>query len=138
MEAKDFSDFVFGNYPLQRIEEFRNGTAALLGFNNFAEIEELANKFKDDESFIEVGSFETKPGRSMKYMGYESGPFNLYERALDGEFCNGRHIEEVGDDKFSVTCDGCDEPFAIYDKKSVDYEFDGTRKQIGILFKVED
>ena len=37
MEAKDFSDFVFGNYPLQRIEEFRNGTAALLGFNNFAE-----------------------------------------------------------------------------------------------------
>lgn len=138
MEAKDFSDFVFGNYPLQRIEEFRNGTAALLGFNNFAEIEELASKFKDDETFIEIGSFETKSGRSMKYIGYESGPFNLYERALEGEFCNGRHIEEVGDDKFSVTCDGCDEPFAIYDKKSVDYKFDGARKQIGILFKVED
>ena len=47
-------------------------------------------------------------------------------------------IEELEYDNFSVTCDCCDEPFAIYDKKSVDYEFDGTTKQIGILFKVED
>ena len=135
---KNFSDFVFGNYPLYRIEEFRNGTAALLGFNNFAEIEELANKFKDDENFIEIAEFETKPGRDIRYVGHEVAPFDLYAKAVEGEFCNGRHIEEVGDDKFSVTCDGCDEPFAIYDKKSVDYEFDGTRKQIGILFKLED
>nr|DAF12682.1 MAG TPA: hypothetical protein [Caudoviricetes sp.] len=135
---KNFSDFVFENYPSYRIEEFNNGTAALLGFKNFAEIAELESKFKNDETFIEVGSFETKPGRDMKYMGCEFGPFNLYTKALNGEFCNGMHIEEVDDDKFSVTCDGCDEPFAIYDKKSVDYEFDGTTKQIGILFKVED
>ena len=120
---KNFSDFVFENYPLYRIEEFNNGTAALLGFKNFADIAELESKFKNDD---------------MKYMGCEFGPFNLYQRALEGEFCNGMHVEEVGDDKFSVTCDGCDEPFAIYDKKSVDYEFDGTTKQIGILFKVED
>ena len=135
---KNFSDFVFENYPLYRIEEFNNGTAALLGFKNFAEIEELASKFKDDESFIEIAEFETKPGRDIKYIGHEVAPFDLYTKALNGEFCNGMHIEEVDDDKFSVTCDGCDEPFAIYDKKSVDYEFDGTTKQIGILFKVED
>lgn len=135
---KDFSDFVFGNYPLQRIAEFCNGTAALLGFNNFAEIEELANKFKDDESFIEIAEFETKLGRGIRYVGHEVAPFDLYTKALNGEFCNGMHVEEIDDDKFSVTCDGCDEPFAIYDKKSVDYKFDGARKQIGILFKTED
>lgn len=135
MEAKNFSDFVFGNYPLQRIEEFRNGTAALLGFNNFAEIEELANKFKDDESFIEIGSFETKPGRDIKYIGHEVAPFDLYTKALNGEFCNGMRVEEVSEDKFSVTYEGCNEAFAIYDKESVDYEFDGTTHEIGIVFK---
>lgn len=57
---KNFSDFVFENYPSYRIEEFNNGTAALLGFKNFAEIEELESKFKGDETFIEVGSFETE------------------------------------------------------------------------------
>ena len=135
---KNFSDFVFETYPSYRIEEFNNGTAALLGFKNFAEIEELESKFKDDESFIEIAEFETKPGRDIKYIGHEVAPFDLYTKALNGEFCNGMHIEEVDDDKFSVTCDGCDERFAIYDKKSVDYEFDGTTKQIGILFTVED
>ena len=135
---ESLSDFVYGNYPSYRIEEFNNGTVALLGFNNFAEIEELANKFKDDEDFIEIAEFETKPGGSIRYVGHEVAPFDLYTKALNGEFHNGKHIEEVGNDKFSVTCDGCDEPYAIYDKKSVDYEFDGTRKQIGILFKSED
>lgn len=135
---KNFSDFVFENYPLYRIEEFNNGTAALLGFSNFAVIEELANQFKDDESFIEISEFETKPGRNIKCVGHAVAPFDLYTKALNGEFCNGMHVEEIDDYKFSVTCDGCGEPFAIYDKKSVDYEFDGTRKQIGILFTVED
>ena len=135
---ESLSDFVYGNYPSYRIEEFHNGTVALLGFSNFAEIEELANKFKDDEDFIEIAEFETKPGGSIRYVGHEVAPFDLYTKALNGEFHNGKHIEEVGNDKFSVTCDGCDEPYAIYDKKSVDYEFDGTRKQIGILFKSED
>lgn len=135
---ESLSDFVYGNYPSYRIEEFNNGTVALLGFSNFAEIEELANKFKDDEDFIEIAEFETKPGGSIRYVDHEVAPFDLYTKALNGEFHNGKHIEEVGNDKFSVTCDGCDEPYAIYDKKSVDYEFDGTRKQIGILFKSED
>lgn len=138
MRTKNFSDYVYETYNSYRIEEFNNGTAALLGFNNFAEIEELKNQFKDDESFIEIAEFETKAGREIKYVGHEVAPFDLYTKALNGEFCNGMHVEEVGEDKFSVTCDGCDEPFAVYDKKSVDYEFDGTRKQIGILFKIED
>lgn len=138
MRTKNFSEYVYETYNSYRIEEFNNGTAALLGFNNFAEIEELKNQFKGDESFIEIAEFETKAGREIKYIGHEVAPFDLYTKALNGEFCNGRHIEEVGEDKFSVTCDGCDEPFAVYDKKSVDYEFDGTRKQIGILFRIED
>lgn len=135
---ESLSDFVYGNYPSYRIEEFNNGTVALLGFNNFTEIEELANKFRNDEDFIEIAEFETKSGGNIRYVGHEVTPFNLYTKALNGEFHNGKHIEEVGNDKFSVTCDGCDEPYAIYDKKSVDYEFDGTRRQIGILFKAED
>lgn len=138
MRTKNFSEYVYETYNSYRIEEFNNGTAALLGFNNFAEIEELENQFKGDESFIEIAEFETKAGRDIKYVGHEYAPFNLYTKALNGEFCNGMHVEEIGEDKFSVTCDGCDEPFAVYDKKSVDYEFDGTRKQIGILFKIED
>lgn len=138
MRTKNFSDYVYETYNSYRIEEFNNGTAALLGFNNFAEIEELENQFKGDESFIEIAEFETKAGREIKYVGHEVAPFDLYTKALNGEFCNGMHVEEVSEDKFSVTCDGCDEPFAVYDKKSVDYEFDGTRKQIGILFKIED
>ena len=138
MRTKNFSNYVYETYNSYRIEEFNNGTAALLGFNNFAEIEELENQFKGDESFIEIAEFETKAGREIKYVGHEVAPFDLYTKALNGEFCNGMHVEEVSEDKFSVTCDGCDEPFAVYDKKSVDYEFDGTRKQIGILFKIED
>lgn len=138
MRTKNFSNYVYETYNSYRIEEFNNGTAALLGFNNFAEIEELENQFKGDESFIEIAEFETKAGRDIKYIGHEVAPFDLYTKALNGEFCNGMHVEEVSEDKFSVTCDGCDEPFAVYDKKSVDYEFDGTRKQIGILFKIED
>ena len=135
---ESLSNFVYGNYPSYRIEEFNNGTVALLGFSNFAEIEELANKFRNDEDFIEIAEFETKPGGNIRYVGHEVAPFDLYTKALNGEFHNGKHIEEVDNDKFSVTCDDCDEPYAIYDKKSVDYEFDGTRKQIGILFKAED
>ena len=138
MRTKNFSDYVYETYNSYRIEEFNNGTAALLGFNNFAEIEELENQFKGDESFIEIAEFETKAGREIKYVGHEVAPFDLYTKALDGEFCNGMHVEEVSEDRFSVTFDGCDEPFAVYDKKNVDYEFDGTRKQIGILFKIED
>lgn len=138
MRTKNFSNYVYETYNSYRIEEFNNGTAALLGFNNFAEIEELENQFKGDESFIEIAEFETKAGRDIKYIGHEVAPFDLYTKALNGEFCNGMHVEEVSEDKFSVTCDGCDEPFAVYDKKSVDYEFDGTRKQIGILFRIED
>lgn len=57
MRTKNFSDYVYETYNSYRIEEFNNGTAALLGFNNFAEIEELENQFKGDESFIEIAEF---------------------------------------------------------------------------------
>lgn len=85
MRTKNFSNYVYETYNSYRIEEFNNGTAALLGFNNFAEIEELKNQFKGDESFIEIAEFETKAGRDIKYIGHEVAPFDLYTKALNGE-----------------------------------------------------
>lgn len=130
MTAIKFNEFVENNFNANRVNELRNGTSVLTGFKNFKEIEELAREFKDDETFIEVAEFENGKNISKAF-----APFKLYTKALNGEFCNGMHVEEVDEDKFSVTCEGCNEPFAIYDKESVDYEFDGTTKQIGIVFK---
>ena len=130
MTTIKFNEFVENNFNANRVNELRNGTSILTGFKNFKEIEELAREFKDDETFIEVAEFE-----NGKKIGKAFNAFPLYTKALNGEFCNGKHIEEVGEDKFSVTCDGCKEPFAVYDKESVDYEFDGTTHEIGIVFK---
>lgn len=130
MTAIKFNEFVENNFNANRIEELRGGTSILTGFKNFQEIEELAREFKDDETFIEVAEF-----KNGNRVGKAFAPFNLYTKALNGEFCNGMHVEEVSEDKFSVTYEGCNEAFAIYDKESVDYEFDGTTKQIGIVFK---
>lgn len=130
MTTIKFNEFVENNFNANRVNELRNGTSILTGFKNFQEIEELAREFKDDETFIEVAEFE-----NGKNIGKAFAPFKLYTKALNGEFCNGMHVDEVSEDKFSVTCDGCDEPFAIYDKESVDYEFDGTTYEIGIVFK---
>lgn len=130
MATTKFNEFVENNFNANRVEELRNGTSVLTGFKNFKEIEELAREFKDDETFIEVAEFE-----NGKNIGKAFGAFPLYTKALNGEFCNGAHINEVNEDKFSVTFDGCEEPFAIYDKNSVDYEFDGTTHEIGIVFK---
>lgn len=130
MTTIKFNEFVENNFNANRVNELRNGTSILTGFKNFQEIEELAREFKGDETFIEVAEFE-----NGKNIGKAFAPFKLYTKALNGEFCNGMHVDEVSEDKFSVTCDGCDEPFAIYDKESVDYEFDGTTHEIGIVFK---
>lgn len=130
MTTIKFNEFVENNFNANRVNELRNGTSVLTGFKNFKEIEELAREFKDDETFIEVAEFE-----NGKNIGKAFGAFPLYTKALNGEFCNGAHIDEVCEDKFSVTFEGCDEPFAIYDKNSVDYEFDGTTHEIGIVFK---
>jgi hypothetical protein len=130
MTTIKFNEFVENNFNANRVNELRNGTSILTGFKNFQEIEELAREFKDDETFIEVAEFE-----NGKNIGKAFGAFPLYTKALNGEFCNGAHIDEVSEDKFSVTYEGCDEPFAIYDKNSVDYEFDGTTREIGIVFK---
>lgn len=130
MTTIKFNEFVENNFSANRVEELRGGTSILTGFKNFQEIEELAREFKDDETFIEVAEF-----KNGNRVGKAFNAFNLYTKALNGELCNGMHVEEVSEDKFSVTYDGCDEPFAIYDKESVDYEFDGTTHEIGIIFK---
>lgn len=130
MATIKFNEFVENNFNANRVNELRNGTSILTGFKNFQEIEELAREFKDDETFIEVAEFE-----NSKNVGKAFNAFPLYEKALNGEFCNGAHIDEVSEGKFSVTFDGCGEPFAVYDKNSVDYEFDGTTHEIGIVFK---
>ena len=130
MTTIKFNEFVENNFNANRVNELRNGISILTGFKNFQEIEELAREFKDDETFIEVAEF-----KNGKNIGKAFGAFPLYTKALNGEFCNGAHIDEVSEDKFSVTCDGCDEPFAVYDKESVDYEFDGTTHESGIVFK---
>lgn len=130
MATIKFNEFVENNFNANRVNELRNGTSVLTGFKNFKEIEELAREFKDDETFIKVAEFE-----NGKNIGKAFSAFPLYEKALNGEFCNGMRVEEVSEDKFSVTYEGCNEAFAIYDKESVDYEFDGTTKQIGIVFK---
>lgn len=130
MTAIKFNEFVENNFNANRIEELRNGTSILTGFKNFKEIEELAREFKDDETFIEVAEFE-----NGKNIGKAFAPFKLYTKALNDEFCKGMRVEEVSEDKFSVTYEGCNEAFAIYDKESVNYEFDGTTHEIGIVFK---
>lgn len=130
MTAIKFNEFVENNFNANRVNELRNGTSILTGFKNFKEIEELAREFKDDETFIEVAEFE-----NGKKIGKAFNAFPLYTKALNGEFCNGAHINEVNEDKFSVTYEGCNEAFAVYDKESVDYEFDGTTHEIGIVFK---
>lgn len=130
MATIKFNEFVENNFNANRVEELRGGTSILTGFKNFQEIEELAREFKDDETFIEVAEF-----KNGNRVGKAFNAFNLYTKALNGEFCNGMRVEEVSEEKFSVTCDDCDEPFAIYDKNSVDYEFDGTTHEIGIVFK---
>lgn len=127
MTTIKFNEFVENNFNANRVNELRNGISILTGFKNF---QEIAREFKDDETFIEVAEF-----KNGKNIGKAFGAFPLYTKALNGEFCNGAHIDEVSEDKFSVTCDGCDEPFAVYDKESVDYEFDGTTHEIGIVFK---
>lgn len=111
MATIKFNEFVENNFNANRIEELRGGTSILTGFKNFQEIEELAREFKDDETFIEVAEF-----KNGNRVGKAFAPFRLYTKALNGEFCNGAHIDEVSEDKFSVTYEGCDEPFAIYDK----------------------
>lgn len=130
MATIKFNEFVENNFNANRVEELRGGTSILTGFKNFQEIEELAREFKDDETFIEVAEFKNGNRVDKAF-----NAFNLYTKALNGEFCNGAHIEEVSEDKFSVTYEGCEEPFAIYGKESVEYEFDGTTHEIGIVFK---
>nr|DAU81831.1 MAG TPA: alpha-aminoadipate carrier protein [Caudoviricetes sp.] len=130
MTAIKFNEFVENNFNANRVEELRGGTSILTGFKNFQEIEELAREFKDDEAFIEVAEF-----KNGNRVGKAFAPFKLYTKALNDEFCKGMRVEEVSEDKFSVTCEGCNEPFAVYDKESVDYEFDGTTHEIGIVFK---
>lgn len=130
MATIKFNEFVENNFNANRIEELRGGTSILTGFKNFQEIEELAREFKDDETFIEVAEF-----KNGNRVGKAFNAFNLYAKALNGEFCNGMRVEEVSEDKFSVTYEGCNEAFAIYDKESVNYEFDGTTHEIGIVFR---